>query len=73
MRKWFAALKEEDKGNKKEKEEKRQDGLKIGRWRWREEVTQIYNKRKMKNTKEEIMTANKDNRNANKTVEILNS
>lgn len=25
----------------------------------------------MKNTKEEIMTANKDNRNANKTVEFL--
>lgn len=66
-------LKEEDKRNKKEKEEKRQDGLKIGRQRWREEVTQIYNKRKIKNTKEEIMTANKDNRNANKTVEILNS
>lgn len=66
-------LKEGDKRNKKEKEEKRQDGLKIGRRRWREEVTLIYNKRKIKNTKEEIMTANKDNRNANKTVEILNS
>lgn len=66
-------LKEEDKGNKKEKEEKRQDCLKIGRRRWREEVTQNYNKRKIKNAKEEIMTANKDNRNANKTVEILNS
>lgn len=66
-------LKEGDKRNKKEKEEKRQDGLKIGRRQWREEVTQIYNKRKIKNTKEEIMTANKDNRNANKTVEIPNS
>lgn len=62
-------LKEEGKGNKKEEEEKRQDGLK----RWREEVTENYNERKIKNTKEEIMTANKDNRNANRTVEILNS
>lgn len=69
MRKWFAVLKEEGKGNKKEEEEKRQDGLK----RWREEVTENYNERKIKNTKEEIMTANKDNRNANRTVEILNS
>lgn len=66
-------LKEEGKGNKKEEEEKRQDGLKIGRRRWREEVIENYNERKIKNTKEEIMTANKDNRNANRTVEILNS